>query len=51
MMFSMLREKGDYELINEELFNEDWMVLFQDLNVSAMWHSKLVYLMDKHNFS
>ena len=53
-----LYDKGDYELINEDLFNEDWMVLFQDLNVSAMWeifHSKLLYLMNKYipsiNFS
>ena len=53
-----LYDKGDYELINKDLFNEDWMVLFQDLNVSAMWeifHSKLLYLMNKYipsiNFS
>ena len=47
-----LYDKGDYEsmIMNDELLNEDWTVLFQDLNISAMWvvlHSKLLYLMDK----
>ena len=42
-----LYDKGDYESINEELLDEDWTVLFQDLSISAMWevfHSKLLYL-------
>ena len=45
-----LYDKGDYESINEELLDEDWTVLFQDLSISAMWelfHSELLYLMDK----
>ena len=45
-----LYDKGDYESMNDELLNEEWKVLFQDLNISAVWevfHSKLLYLMNK----
>ena len=50
-LYIYIYDKGDYESLNEELLNKSWMVLFQDLNISAMWEVFQLYLMDKCTLS